>query len=54
MKNKNKIRVLVPVSAPDLNAIFKNLRWADDARALFYYMEREKWIMSKNREFGAK
>ena len=51
MKNKNKIRVLVPVSAPDLNAIFKNLRWADDARALFYYMEREKWIMSKNRDY---
>jgi len=51
MKNEDKIRVLVPVSAPDLDAIFKNKRWADDARALFHYMHREKRIMAINRNY---
>ena len=52
MKNKPRIRVLIPSAAPDLDSIFPNNRWADDARALFYYMNREKRIMEQNRDYN--
>ena len=52
MKYPDKIRVLVPVSAPDLDKTFKNRRWADDARALFFNLYREKRIMALNRDYN--
>lgn len=51
MKKTNRIRVLIPTSAPDLDSLFTNKRWADDARAIFHYMYREKRIMEQNREY---
>ena len=48
MKNKEKIRVMVPVSMPDLDKTFKNKRWADDARAVIHFMGLEKWKMAIN------
>ena len=52
MKYPDKIRVLVPVSAPNLDETFKNKRWADDARALFFNLYREKRIMALNRDYN--
>lgn len=50
MKNE-RIRVIVPVSMPDLDKMFKNKRWADDARALILYMGIEKWRMAINENY---
>lgn len=50
MKNE-RIRVMVPVSMPDLDKMFKNKRWADDARALILYMGIEKWKMAINENY---
>ena len=42
---------MIPVSAPDLHAVMKNHRWADDTKALFFNMYREKRIMALNRNY---
>lgn len=51
MKNKERIRVMVPVSMPDLDATFPESSWADEARALIHYMGIEKWKMAINRNY---
>jgi hypothetical protein len=52
MKNKHTIRVMIPVGTPDLDSLFTNPRWADEARALFHYLFRIKAIMRKNSNYA--
>ncbi len=52
MKNKHSIRVMIPVGTPDLDNLFTNPRWADEARALFHYLFRIKAIMRKNSNYA--
>lgn len=52
MKNKHTIRVMIPVGTPDLDSLFPNPRWADEARALYHHLFRIKQIMRTNENFA--
>jgi hypothetical protein len=52
IKNKQTIRVMIPIGTPDLDTIFSNPRWADEARAFYHYLYRIKTIMRKNSNYA--